>query len=258
MKIQKLNKLGTFNNVIYYNISFINGNIFYAIEYLYYLKDKFKLIIKIPSLSFAQKILSLWQEKYNKKIYEIQKKIFFITNEKIIAKNILFLDGRSINDLDKNIFGKKIIYNWGDHEQSLEKNFYKKNLFTIGDKEIFCQVDYHFPLMLNFSLFKDLKINSGIFIEDKRDKSDKDIFNRKRNVKNFHKTFNHLIYFKENFWERANRLIPECKFYSKKIEFYNFDSWLDSADLRYWRSYEKYDINRSNFKDFIYEKFQIY
>ncbi len=263
LQIQQLNKFKNFDNVIYYNLSFINGNIFYAIEYLYYLKEKFNLIIKVPSISFGYNILNLWQERYNKKILEIQNKIFFIidsiANKKIISKNILILDGRSISDLDKNIFGKKIIYNYGDHEKSLIKDFKtKKNIITFGDKELGCKVNYHFPLKLNFSLFKDLKINYGIFIEDKRDKSDKDIFKRKRNIKDFHSTFNHLIYYKNNFWERANRLIPECKFYCKKIDFYNFDEFLDSADLRYWRSWEYYDINKSNFKDFIYEQFQIY
>jgi len=128
-----------------------------------------------------------------------------------------------------------------------------KKIITFGDRELGSLIDYHYPLKLNYNLFKNLKIQKGIFIEDKRDKLDTDIYSRKRNIKNFHSTFNHLIFYKENFWERANRLIPECKFYNKKIEFYSFDPWIDSTDLRYWRSYEYYDINKSDFKKFVFE-----
>jgi len=256
-----MKKILHFDNILYYNISFINGNVFYAIEYLYYLKKDFYLIIKIPSINIKNKIIKLWKEKYNNKINEIQDKIFFILNQKVITKNCLLLDGYSINDYNKNLFTKNIIYNYGDHEKSLKISFRNSKIITIGDKEIGCNVEYHYPLFINFSLFKelnDLNIKKDIFIEDKRDNSSSDIYKRKRNIKNFHEQFNHLIYYKENFWERANRLIPECKFYSKKINFYNYDNFLDSADLRYRRKYEYYDINKSNIKEWFYEQFKIY
>ena len=255
-----IKKLEYFENIIFYDQSFINGNIFYAIEYLEYLRFKekldFKLVFRIPNISFSKVIFKLWEEKYNEKINELKDSVYFTINKPIISKNTLILDGQSI--YNKLYQSKNIIYNWGDHSDSLNKKFSNQKICTIGDKEIFCNVDYHFPLKLNFNLFKDIKISKGIYTEDKRDNNDSGkIYKRKRNIKNFHETFNELIYLKDGFWERANRLIPECKFYSKKINFFNYDVFLDSADLRNRRSWEKYDLYSSNFGSFIKEKFNL-
>ena len=121
-----------------------------------------------------------------------------------------------------------------------------KKIITFGDKEINCKVQYHFPLKINFSLFKKIKrFQKRTFIEDKMDNNDQSkIFQRIRNIRNFHESFNKLIYKKKGIWERAKRLIPECKFYNKEI-IINFDITKDIG--AYWRWH---DI-QNNFESLI-------
>jgi len=238
-------KLITDNNILFYHLFFLNGNIFYSIEYSYYLKNYYKTIIMVPSQKFLDSLYEKWIEKYNKeKLYKILKKVIFIKEDscKIISKNLLILDYSSFQKLDKNVFAQKIIYNYGDDEKSLKHQLRSKRVITIGDYQIGCKVDHHYPLCLNFKLFKTLDeilpIKEDVFHEYKNE----DIMDRKRNIKDFHSSFNKLIFEKHNFWERANRIIPECKFYNKEIELITDDPF-DSANLRYISSWKDYDIN---------------
>jgi len=246
------------DNILYYHLFFINGNVFYALEYFEYLQDYFTLIIRVPSESFKEKIIKLWFEKYKKNIVkELLKKIIFIKDNdltkkiKIISKKSLVLDGSSILDKDKIFFSKKCIYNYGDDEKSLKQPLGDNKIITIGDQEINCKVDYHYPLCLNFKLFKTLKEISPIENKTLLEIKDENIFDRNRQILNFHSTFNTLCYKKTGtFFERANRIIPECKFYNKKIIFEDSSIYQnDSAKLRYSRDYSDYFIYDFKNKD---------
>jgi len=255
-----------YQKVIFYKLNFFNGNLFYAFEYFEYLrKNNWKLIIDLNGslkdpfkLPINKKILfEAFREKYSKKYHNLFTEIIFLKPSTFfVADKILVLDQTSIKYLNKTFVSKKIIYNYGDDERSLKdplnnkNNKNNKNIITIGDKDIGCKIQYHYPLKLNFKILKRLnykRIQKRSFLENKT----KNIYERKRNVKDFHYTFDTLIYKKENFWERANRLIPECKFYNKEIIFENKDKRIDSANLRYQSSWKDYSLYHSDFKDFV-------
>ena len=239
---------------IYASLEFINGNIFYSIEYYFYLRKYFKNVNLIIDCKpyFRKKILEKWEDKYcDFTIIEINnelnKSIFF--NKKFISNITIILDYSSWNSYIKNKnISKLIVYNYGDDEKSLKEPMSeelkkKYKVITIGDKDIGCLVEVHQPLRLNFELFKDFKkFQPKIFIEHKNE----DIYDRKREIKNFHESFDLLFFDKKNFWERANRLIPECKYYNKKILYYSHDKQIDSADLRHIQKWEFYSLNHEN------------
>jgi len=253
--IKNIFKINSIESCIYINLSFINGNIFYAYEYHKYLDIPLIINLSSPLNLSSNKIISLWEDKYSK--VDLSE-IFFVKNKKIISKNILILDCSSFKDLDKVFFAKKIFYNYGDDKRSTLEPLNNKKIITFGDKEINCKVQYHFPLKINFSLFKKIKrFQKRTFIEDKMDNNDQSkIFQRIRNIKNFHESFNKLIYKKKGIWERANRLIPECKFYNKEIIYENYDNFIDSSNLRFQRSWQEYDLNNSKFKEWLKDNYE--
>ena len=85
-------------NIIYYNLSFINGNIFYAFEYAWYLKDNWKLVINTTP-EFLKKIIKLWKEKYQKKFLDLE----IYVSKRVIIDNILILDSQSFKDFEKKV-----------------------------------------------------------------------------------------------------------------------------------------------------------
>jgi len=159
---------------------------------------------------------------------------------------------------------KKIIYNYGNNPISTKlsfKQFLKKikkesffgNFVVIGDKNIKCKIDYHYPTLLNFGLFKKIKTFKNRILFNFKHKDSKYY-----NIKNFNiNDFNKLVFIKQDVWERANRLIPECKFYNKEIYFYSKDNY-DSCNERYNKDWQEFDIHKfvspdTNlcFKDFV-------
>jgi len=244
-----MKKLLRYKNVLYYHLTFFNGNMFYAIEYFKYFLDNnldVQLIIRTTP-KFQKEIIKNWKEKYNSNINKLLPKVIFITNQKIITDNIVILDLTSYKDKDKIFFSKKIIYNYGDDAfQALKKPLKDKKVITIGDKRLGYKLDLHLPLKLNFTLFKEIKkFQDNTFIENK-------ILgihvpeNTERNIKNFHETFNKVKIYQKEFYERANRLIPECKFYNKDIELIKIQEAIlrkDAFDLRLYDPLDFYDIN---------------
>jgi len=231
------------NNVLLLKQNFLCGAFYYAFEYLDYLLKNNIDIQLILDPFFKSSFRFLIEDKYNlKKIHpNFFKNIIFEKDEIYFIDKLIVLDSTSIYKLNK--FHYNILfYNYGDDEKSLNRNFYKKNkkYFIFGDKEMNCKVDYHYPLCLNYNIFKKYKefennTREEIFKEEKYFKADH------RTIKDFHRTFNKLYYGKNNVWERSNRLIPECKFYNKEIIF-EFNDKIDSAQLRYGRPYDYYDI----------------
>jgi hypothetical protein len=246
----KMKKVKNLDNVILLNQEFICGAFYYAIEYQdYLLKNGFDTYLVLHDF-FRQYYTFLVEDKYDlNKVHPdlINKKIYFSKFKKplIRTKNLFILDGTSFNSSRNFIIADNIFYNYGDDEKSLEKPFSSKkskiNYYIFGDKEMGCIVDYHYPLCLNFEIFKEIKeFENNIRIENKKEK--KTLVLDHRLNKDFHKKFNTLKYIEnENFWERSNRLIPECKFYGKKIIF-EPKTYIDSAQLRFERNWTYYDI----------------
>jgi len=228
--------------------SHICGIFFYTIEYYNYLLNNNFNIYLITS--FPRSIYNFYiRDKYN--IEKLNKKFFkniiYIKNHDTIfdIENLIILDYTTFNNLKEKFIFRKLFYNYGNDLDSLNESFYekyqnfKKEVITFGDKELELKVDYHYPLCLDFSIFKEIKkISNNVFYEKKSN----NIFDRKRGLKNFHKIFNKYIYDIKDFYDRANRLIPECKFYNKEIELINYNK-NDSILLRYNRSWKDYDLN---------------
>jgi len=237
-------------NTILVNQDFICGIFYYAIEYLdYLLKNNldFYLILNNYFRSFYKVLIS---DKYDlKKLHpDLFNKIIFLSNEIYYIENLLIFDSTTIKHINKFIF-KNLFYNYGNDLSSREKSFAKKNLnkvkiITFGDKELNLKVDFHYPLCLNFKIFRDKKelepFDNKIFSERNKENLTKNFQTRYK--KDFHKSFNTLDFTgNDNVWDRANRIIPECKFYGKKI-IYDKKPFLDSTVLRYERDWKDYDI----------------
>jgi len=223
---------------------FLCGAFYYAIEYLdYLLKNNIDTYLILDSF-FKSNHKFLIADKYDlNKLYPNFFKRILINNKIIKTDKLIILDGTSIQKLyTSKIIYNKLFYNYGDYYDSLKKPFKKnKKIITFGDKELGCKVDYHFPLCLNYDIFKTYD-NFEDKIREENKKELKYFVAKHRTIKDFHKTFNKLYYGDNgNIWERANRIIPECKFYNKEIIFKPNDSF-DSAQLRYERSYDYYNI----------------
>jgi len=249
-KVKK--RIKKYNNVILLNQDFLCGAFYYAVEYLdYLLKNNLDTYLVLHK--FFKGIFNfLIQDKYDlKKIHpEFFKKIIFPSSKQKILKtrNLIILDGTTYWSNRDFIIYENLFYNYGDDELSLKKKLKIKKLkkvkfFIFGDKEMNLRVDYHYPLCLNFQIFKEIKeFQKNERIENFKEKKTLKLDHRLN--KNFHGSFNILKYIQnEDFWERSNRLIPECKFYNKKIIF-EPKSYIDSAQLRYEKDWKEYDIWR--------------
>jgi len=202
----------------------ISGIIFYALEYyIYLLENNMKIdiifIIDSKNKNLKNKLIELIIEKYSKYYVDLLVKNIIFTKDRIHSKNILILDYSTFDLLNKKIFYKKCFYNYTNSIESLNLSFDKfcnlKNIIPFGNK-YFSLVSNNFPLLINFKMFKKLSnFKSEVFIENK-----KLISTHRQTVTNFHKNFNTLILFRVDF-DRANRLIPESKFYNKKIIIFN-------------------------------------
>jgi hypothetical protein len=253
-----MKKIKPIKNALIFNQNFICGSFFYAIEYLdYLLKNNLKIQLLLSNF-FKKYFEFLIKDKYDStKLHpDLFKNILFFNQIKssfLKIENLIILDTYTFmsleEQLNKTIFFKNLFYNYGNDKSSLYKKFSFKqknkinNFLIFGDKEIGCKVDYHYPLCLNFEIFKEIKnFENNIWSENSKNINFQPL--EKRTQQNFHKKFNTLKYIKnENFWERANRLIPECKFYNKKIIFES-KSYIDSAQLRYERDWQDYCIWR--------------
>lgn len=245
-----MNKIKKIDNVILLNQDFLCGAFYYAVEYLdYLLKNDLETILVIHQ--FFKSIFNfLINDKYDlKKLHPdfFKNIVFFPSKQKLFkTKNLIILDGTSYWRNRDFIIHENLFYNFGDDELSLKKELKLKNLkkvkfFIFGDKEMNLYVNYHYPLCLNFQIFKEIKeFKSGERIENF--KETKMLKIKHRLNKNFHETFDTLKYIQnEEFWERSNRLIPECKFYNKKI-IYEPKTKIDSSQLRYEKDWKDYSI----------------
>jgi len=257
------NKKHLLKYAIFVDLTHICGIQFYAFEYLdYLLKNNIdiKLILNGTSQLLLKKLIN---NKYD--LNKLHPKFFdniILNNKKILLiEKLIILDARTFKEnytkkkITK-ILPKKIFYNYANDILSLDYNFkdflkefseinYNYSTVLIGDKEFGCKTNYQYPMCLNFDIFKKYKeFDNHIWDESQKDLlklSGVDNLNN-RTIKDFHQTFNTFRYLKnEKVWERANRLIPECKFYNKKIIF-EPKTFIDSAQLRYERSYDYYDI----------------
>jgi len=241
------------DNVILLNQNFLCGAFYYAVEYFdYLLKNNLNTYLVLHKF-FKSLFNFLIHDKYDvKKLHkDFFKKIIFYPSSKekmLIAKNLIILDGTTYWNKPNFIIFENLFYNYGDDELSLKEKLKVKKLkkvkfFIFGDKEMNLHVDYHYPLCLNFQIFKEIKnFQKGERIENFKEKKMLKLDHRLN--KNFHESFDTLKYIQnENFWERSNRLIPECKFYGKKIIF-EPKSYIDSAQLRYEKDWKEYDIWR--------------
>ena len=231
------------------NQDHICGIFFYTLEYFdYLLKNDIDIYLLT---SFPKSIYNYYiNDKYDKSKlhHEFFKRINYKFNINTLSKidNLIIFDTTTFKRYkNKNFFHDLLFYNYGNDLCSKKETFkscyskYNKRIITFGDKEIDLKVDYHYPLCLNFSIFKEIKeFDNDTFHE----KKDNNTLNRNRFIENFHKTFNKYIYEFDGPFDRANRLIPECKFYNKKIELkkYNKD---DSVLLRYKKNWKDYDLN---------------
>jgi hypothetical protein len=226
-----------------YNVS---GIFFYTLEYLNYLLDEgfdVYLLTKYPKSMYNFYINDKYDssklnpEFFNRIIYNINISY---------TDNLIILDMTSFNKFRGKIIFKKLYYNYYNDLSSLRKTFKEKytemkksNIVIFGDKELGAKVDYHYPLCIDFSILKKINNFKNNTFEEIKDKSR---LLRKRLIRNFHQNFNKLKLVRQGFFDRANRLIPECKFYNKEIEFIDEikSKFKDSIYLRLERDWKDY------------------
>ncbi len=235
---------------------------FYAAEYfIYFLENnyKFELVFKNCTVKDQVIIMDSFKDKYEEKYYYILKENIIFTNDLISTRALLVLDFSTVRKLDKVIFYKGY-YHYTDEIDSLTFTFQEfqnnnkisglSKLIDFGDQNIGSKCTEHYPLMLNFKMFKKIKtIQKRTFLEDKV------LLNNKREIhESFHAKFNTINFYKTDY-DRANRLILECKYYGKHINFNtNENDLYDSTNNRFENSWELFDINNSTFIDYIHTK----
>ena len=242
-------------NKIILKVNKISGIVFYTLEYYVYLIENnlnFELIIDIKS-NVKKKLFEICKEKYQEKYLLYFKNITFKKIKFEYAKNLIIFDFTTFELLNKKIFYKNCFYNYTNSiERKLPFHEFSsnKNIIAFGDKETGCNTENDFPLCLNFKMFK--KINK---IKNKKFTNVKNDYDQRKLIKNFHEGFNVLNLELRAKYDRANRLIPESKFYNKKIIIKEdlLNKNFDSINTRIKYSWKKFDINNSNFYKFIKE-----
>jgi hypothetical protein len=248
------------NNSLVLYLNHIQGSAFYIFEYYIYLNEhnlNFDLIIQCSN-TIKIKIIELYKEKYKTEYIKYLKNIKFVSKRQlIITNNLIILDYSTYNQLYRTVLYKKCFYHYTDSFESLSISFKEysnyKNIIPFGDSIISKDEIPNFPLYLNFKMFKPLKnIQSKIWIDNKPEFEKNHRHEKNGFMKNFHCNFYKVIINRRTF-ERANRLIPECKFYNKEILIKDNrkNKIFDSIDIRLKKDWTDFDINNSNFAKFI-------
>ena len=271
-------------------LSFIpNGILFYNVEYLYFLKEngyEVELIVFLNPKKGKSKELffTLLRDKYSKEaISYIENSIkFYNLKERGLIKREygIILDQFTLRYLNKKFFIKKAIINFNIVQDDIlySKNIYtlqkkrinffdailkcgydipSKNKIIFGNPDFPIQIDFPHLLSLNFKMFKKIDtFQNNTFFENKN--TFKSTTRGIQNFKdNFHSNFNKLKFIELERLERANRLIPECKFYNKEIDFIPASKESDPLSLntskkRAKESWRASDINSpENSKSFL-------
>lgn len=228
----------------------ITGILFYALEYYIYLKEKnidINLII-ICNSKFNNQILELIKDKYRLEYYNTLLNDIQFKRGIIYSNTLIVLDFTTFQLLNKKLIYKKCFYNYTNEIESTQKEFKDfsslKNVVPFGDKNI-SKVSHNYPLLLNFKMFKEIYTFKKKVLEQALTiTSTRPIYN------SFHASFNKLIYHHIQF-DRANRLIPECRFYNKEIEIIPYNIKGDSISARSSTDLKELDINTSDFDKFI-------
>jgi len=243
-----------YSNNIIIQVDKITGALFYALEYYIFLKEKgnpFNLIVRC-TLDIKSKIILTIKDKYLLEYSDtLIDDIKFIHHGRTLYSNTLIvLDFSTFKLLNKKLIYKKCFYNYTNEKDSIVKNFNEfsslKNVIPFGDKTI-SKVQYHFPLLLNFKMFKKIKEFENKVLEPILN-----ITSVRPIYQEFHKSFRKLKYHHTQF-DRANRLIPECKFYNKEIEIIDYGITGDSIS-RINKDIKELDINNSLFWEFLNNK----
>lgn len=241
------------------------GIIFYAFEYFWYLKEHgmpVELIYINCSEEFHERIKKNFQDKYKKRYLSFKNISFLKDKPLIFTKVLIVLDYSTFELLNRKLLYQKCFYNFTNEHISTTQTFLEfsplKNIIDFGDKNIGCKTDNHYPLKLNFKMFRPIRdFQQKDLIEDKikinnQKENSKDLNHKRVFISGFHESFNKVTITKVNY-DRANRLIPECKFYGKEIIIKESPFQYDSVDDRYLKPYQDFDINTSSFIDFIKE-----
>lgn len=228
----------------------INGSLFYALEYYIYLKENnrnYDIIIRCKQ-DLIQPVLNTIKDKYKSEYYNILLNDIQFRKGIIYSDTIIVLDFSTFELLNKKILYKKCYYNFTNEIDSTIKTFSEfstlKNIIPFGDSSI-SKVQYNYPLLLNFKMFKEIKTFQTNVLEEILN-----ITSARKIINNFHSSFNKLIYHHTQF-DRANRLIPECKFYNKEIIIIPYNIKNDSICTRIHLSTDELDINNSNFLELL-------
>jgi hypothetical protein len=247
------------DNAILFKCNKISGILFYIFEYMEYLENNntnINIYIILTEDVDKKIIIDLFKAKYKKKYWYLINKIKFLNTFPIFFINkLIIFDNTTLQYVSSKIIYKKLLYNYTN---SLGDDNYLevpklKNITLFGDTDLIKDntIIPH-KLCLNYKIFKKLStFDNSTFIQDNKKSKD----NTKNRSINFHKTFNKCIFIQNDFFDKANRLIPECKFYNKEIQVIFNPKVKDSLRYRL-ENYLELDIYKSNFNKIVKDFFE--
>lgn len=249
----------------------LSGHLFECIEYYFFLKDYLKVGIVICEEMPYDIIVAAIKSKYDfndVEIASIMRDIFFFDLPQIIyGTNLLLVDGNFSKLKDKHLFFKKIMaFPCGDKcYQGMinvtafqdyriyggcarHKNYVKKILFDrykpIGPSTVDTNLLYitRGPREIPNSMYQEIEtVYPGNFLLATNVEVST-LSNRfsvhPLPIDNLFEKFSTYIYTpisKKS--DCSPRLIAECKWYGKRVEFYKIDYWDIDLGL-YWRNYD--------------------
>lgn len=258
----------------------ICGHTFELIDYYFFLKDFFRVGVLLAEdidwETFEKSIVEKY-EVSKEELLELKKHTVICNRPSLVrGNNILFTDGgvRSLSHVTL-FFNKIIHFACGDFEIKDNEN---SSVYILQDERVYAPVKVngiHYIKKILFSRYK--KINSSS-CEDNllygtkncrnipremyldllnkysgsffclTNKENKPEFESARinfvemPVENLFEKFGTYIYTPvPRKFDCSPRFITECRFYGKKVEYYNIDYWEEDKGL-YWR---KYDIDNN-------------
>lgn len=254
----------------------ICGHTFEVIDYFWILKDTFNVWIllceDIDETIFRKSI----SEKYDFTTQEIDdivsKTVFNLRPTVVMGKNILFTDG-GLTSLNRITLLFKNIFLFACSNFNIKDNI-KENVWILQDDRVYDAVKlnginykkrilfdrlknisntntgYHLLYLtkncrkINFETFNEIKDSYGdkllcaVNTTPLIMQSNSNIKYIEVPIKNLWEKFDTYIYTPvERKWDCSPRFIAECKWYNKKVEYFNIDYWEEDKGL-YWRDWD--------------------
>ena len=230
----------------------IMGSVIDALEYwavanLY--KPVFLVLVQTPQygiLNYKDYLLQVFEDRYcikpNSDMIVVLNKLDLLKHK---FNNVVILDYGTIPHIRGILRANQVLIVSEDTQEKYWLDKVKYNAMYYGEMP-FVYKDYDYRMKLAFDLFKPIGVSAEcIYINCPKNRHNDEMlkyvlkkekaffFKAPKHQMNLFEAFDEYIYWHSDYFDTHPRLMLECKFYDKKIEYINSDNILDGSYYRY-------------------------